>query len=443
VNSPTPPPPTDPAEIKRVEHTRKRRRLLYSEHEQDLNELMERQLGTIRREAWGRPDLTSNAYLSVNEISARLYGAEPDVEHPDAAGGALADRIAEDGLWPLMQRVQRDCLGLNDMFLRVDVDAGALVFRPVFPDLTEAKATPRNPSEPVELHEWEHVPEFGWVRRSASIVPGDVYYRATAKADGASVDVSADVLGGNFDGEAYSIRDAQGAPVLPWVHYAARSTGFLYDPYTNAEIVEGSLNIGMYLTYYGHVMRSSAWGQRYAAGVVVVGAGVDGGDAANQEITTDPATVLLLGVREGQQPLIGQWSSPADPEAILRSISVYERRIMERAGLQAADVTRQSADIRSGYSLAVSRESVRELQRLWEPQFRRADLSLIRLCAVSLNSAEGTSYPEDGYTITYRGLPPSPVEDRMRLDTVMGMIDKTVITPEEGKALLGDVIARL
>lgn len=173
------------------------------------------------------------------------------------------------------------------------------------------------------------------------------------------------------------------------------------------------------------------------------GAGVDGGDAANQEITTDPATVLLLGVREGQQPLVGQWSSPADPEAILRSISVYERRIMERAGLQAADVTRQSADIRSGYSLAVSRESVRELQRLWEPQFRRADLSLIRLCAVSLNSAEGTSYPEDGYTITYRGLPPSPVEDRMRLDTVMGMIDKTVITPEEGKALLGDVIARL
>lgn len=439
---PQPPPPSDPEEIRRVEHTRKRRRLLYSEHEQDLSELMERQLGTIKREAWGRPDLTSNAYLSVSEISARLYGAPPDVEHDDAAGLELAERIADGGLWPLMQRVQRDTLGLNDMFLRVDVDEGALVFRPVFPDLTEATATPRNPAAPVTLKEWEHVEPWGWVRRSASVVPGDVYYRATADVDGVQTDVSEDVLGGTYEGASYSIRDAAGLPVLPWIHYSARSTGFLYDPYTNSEIVEGSLNVGMYLTYYGHVLRSSAWGQRYAAGVIVEGSGL-GEDGSHEEVVTDPATVLLLGVREGMQPLVGQWSSPADPEAILRSISVYERRLMERAGLQAADVTRQSADVRSGYSLAVSRESVRELQRLWEPQFRLADLALIRLCAASLNSAEGTNYPEDGYTITYRGLPPSPVEDRMRLDAVMAMIEKQVITPERGEELLGDVIARL
>ena len=434
----TPPPPSDPTEIRRIEHTRLRRRLLYSEHEQDLNELMERQLGTIRREAWGAPDMTANPFLSLWEQSARMYGVAPDVEHPDAAGQELAALIADTGYWALMQRVQRDTLALREMVMRIDVVDGGLVFRPVFPDLVEASAHPRRPDTPTTLAEWEHIPEFGWVRRSASIV-GQPHYSATASIDGQDVDVTADVIGSGLP------IDASGAPSIPYVVFHAAECGWLFDAFSNREIVEGSLIIGVLLTFYQHICRTSAFSQRYAAGVLVEGVGTEanGGEAARQEIVTDPATLLMLAVREGSSPLIGQWAPSADPEALLRSISMYERRIMTNAGLMPQDVTRQSADVRSGYSLAVARESVRDMQRLHEPQFRRGDLAVIRAAAIALNSAGLGSYPEDGYTITYRGLPPSPVEDRVKLDAVMGMIEKGVLTPEEGRERLSDVIARL
>ena len=116
------------------------------------------------------------------------------------------------------------------------------------------------------------------------------------------------------------------------------------------------------------------------------------------------------------QALIGQWSAPGDPEKILSSIMTYERRLVDMA-LGSAQVTRASSDMRSGYSLAVSRESQRELQRSYEPQFRRADQELLQKVAGLLG------FPRAKWGITYHAIPRDPAEVRAELDRMVGQIE--------------------
>ena len=452
-SSSLPPPPRDLSELPRVRHTALRRRLLYSEFEADLVRLMEQQLGTVRRDAWGHPDLTANPYLSLWSQSSRLYAEEPDVVPPDASAAPFVDALATAGVWAMMQRVQRDTLALREMLVRLDVVDGGLTMRTVSPDFVEASSHPRNPSQPVRVTEAMQIGSR-WFRVVTDV--SDPAYPSYYAEDEHGVDASDEVLGGRFDGAAYPYRDSAGAPILPFVLYHAALTGCLWDPYTMREVVEGSLNIGLLLTYYQHVVRNCAFAQRYIVGAEVMGAGVEGdAQGTRRAIVTDPASVLMLDVGEGgAQPLIGQWVSPVDPEGLLRPISMYERRILLLAGLAPPDVAKQEADIRSGYSLAVQRESVREAQRLYEPMFRRGDTELLRVAAALINGATGTAYPETGYRIVYRGLPPSPVEEGAEREHVLsllaaGLIDRVSAyqrihpgtTPAEASAALAAIAA--
>ncbi len=55
-----PPLPQDPAEVRRIEHSRLRRRVVYSMHERDIRDRLTLAIGNVRREAWGPIDLTAN-----------------------------------------------------------------------------------------------------------------------------------------------------------------------------------------------------------------------------------------------------------------------------------------------------------------------------------------------------------------------------------------------
>lgn len=434
----SPPVPASPDEIERINETRLRRRLLYSDYEQDVLQLMQAQLGSVRRQAWGRPDLTANPYLAVADQVSQLYAEEPQVMGP---GGheELLQRMANAGVWPMMQRVQRDTFGLREMLVRVTVatETGDLVLTPVFPDLVEARCSPRRPSMPEAITEHIDLGDNRWARmvtdlgdEKLGIQPSLAVYDATN-----SKDITEEVLGRPaMVGEAYPYRNELGEPILNYVVYHAAETGRLWDYMTLFEVARGALNICLLLTYYQHMVRTSSWPQRWAVGVTVAGAEAvttDGSEAPRKEVVTDPSTLLLLypSEEDGGQVMIGQWQPAGDPEAVLRSVSMYERRVLLLAGLEPPDTTRQEADIRSGYSLAVQRESVRAVQRQFEPMFRRGDLQLIALCAALLNRAEGTSYPEVGYRIEYRGLPPSPTEQRADREHVLALLAAGMIHP--------------
>ena len=430
-----PPPPKDIDEQMRVEHTRLRRRLLYSQFESDLDGRIRQAVGNVKADAWKPIDLTANPYLSIWQQTAVLYDVAPEVV---TAGGSepVASALVEAGAWALMQRVQRDTLGLREMLLRVSAsDSGDLVVRPVFPDMVQVECSPYDPASPVKVKEWMHDPELGWVRHVYDI--RDPLAPLYAVFTTAGENVSDRVLGGEFSGEAYPFRLAEGTPILPWVLYHASETGCVWDPYTMREVVEGSLMLGVYLTFFGHVLRDASWPQRYVVGARVLGADAVDGEgntlAGRREVVTDPATLLELELDPTYtgQPLVGQWNASADPEKLLTAITMYEARILTLAGIAQADVSRTDSNIRSGYSLAVSREQVRTLQRVYEPQFRRGDLQLLAVSAALLNRATGSAYAEaeSAYRIAYQGLPKSPQEVLAELAEIKARTDAGLLGP--------------
>jgi hypothetical protein len=399
-----PPAPRDLATVTRWDHTRKRRRLLYSEHRTDIADAVRRAVGSERQQAWGTVDLSANPYLSLWEQAARLYAAAPIVAGADEV--ALA--CTQAGLWSLMQRVQRDTLGLREMGLRIEAVEGRPVFTPVFPDLIEAEADAGNPSQAVVLTETRWHRDC-WVR-----VTWDARNAMHYATDKDGTDVSEEVLGGRFDGDAYPCR-IQGVPVVPVVLYHAAETARLWDPWTGCEIVEGSLTLGVLLTYFGHAVKNAAWAQRYAVGVDVMGLGVEGdANGPRTQVESDPATVLMLAAQDGTQPQVGQWNPPIDPMTLISAIRAYEERLVESAGLRL-DVTRQNSDIRSGYSLAVARDAIREAQASYAPVFARSDARTIQVAAALLGREVGP------VEVIYQGLPQSPAERRAAIDEVIAL----------------------
>lgn len=423
----------------RCEHTRLRRRVLYSVFREDLISRLTKAIGHVRRQMWGEPDMTANPYLALWSQLAVLYHRSPELGGPDGVD-ELATAIQDAGYWGLMGRVQRDVLALREVLIRVEVsDAGELSFRVVFPDMATAEAEPKAPSTPVRIRELVWTADYGWVwydleTRSSR---GGPYYRAIT-VEGA-LDVSVAVLGGRYEGETYPYIDDMGLPFLPYVVYHAAETACLWDPYAYREVVEGALNIGVLLTFYQHCVRNSAWSQRYVVGAQPAGADVSDGDeedgstvlappTSRSEVQTDPASLLVLEPTETDgttqvQPIIGQWSSPVNPDDVLRSILVYERRLLIMAGLQPPDVTKQEADVRSGYSLAVAREAVREQQAAYEEQFRRGDLQVLRIVALLLNAVTDSSHPTEGFRISYKALPKSPAELKADREELLALVD--------------------
>lgn len=408
-----PPMPATPSEIQRQQHTRLRRRMLYGQHEQDVQNRIAEELGDVRSDAWGRPDMSRNPFLKVWTDLAVLYNQTPVVNPPPGAELAAA-AMADAGYWARMKRVQRDTLGLREMFVRLEVlEGGALDMRPVPPDLVEVVKVDRLGRITV-LKEYIPDPDSPgrWVVRWYNIDGGVGRYVAT-EATG-KTDISDRILGDGTEGSGRFIGAdypwlVDGEPVMPFVLYHAEETGYLFDPYQHREMVEGALTLGVHYTYYGHILRNAAWSQRYVVGAVPAGATlVDGGNRAN--VTSDPSTLLVLEATDDGtgQVMVGQFKSPVDPEKVLNSIRAYERGLVEQA-IGGAKVSRRDPDIRSGYSLAVDREEQRAAQAMYAPQFLRGDLAACQMVAGLLG------VPAEGWSIDYPavmdGANVEPLED--------------------------------
>jgi len=382
-------------------------------HEQDVRTRIYEAVGVTRANAWSIVDMTSNPAWYVTSQLAALYRDLPEVTPPEG-GEETAAAVAESGYWQLAQRVQRDTIGMNDGFVRVRVDpeTGIPSFAIVFADMVEVTTNPLAPSQPLAMREWVPDPDDAskWVRLVTD--PRSRTYRAE-DADGH--DVSARVLGGSFSGEAYPFL-VNDAPVLPYVAFHAAESGYALDPYSGREVFEGSLQLGLYYSFFGHILRNAAWGQRWILGAEPAGADV-AEDGRRREVITDPASLLVLRQLEEStgQAQVGQFSPSVDPERVLVAIERYERRVVEMA-LSQVGVTRRESDVRSAMSLAVSREAQRDAQRAYEPVFRRSDLHLLRLVA----GLRGD--PTDGWRIQYRSIPRDPMEANAEIDRLLKQV---------------------
>lgn len=415
-----PPLPSDTAEAQRVEHTRLRRSVIYGMHKPHVLERIRKTVGNIRQEAWPLPDMASNPARHVFSQLAGLYSQVPEVIPPDG-GELVAAAISDAGYWQMAQRLQRDTLALNDHLVRVTIEGDGPVFRMVPPDLVEVTTDPAYPDRLTSVREWYQDPDqpSEWIVLLTD--PRSREYRALTQA---GEDISKRVLGGDYTGAAYPYMVGD-SPVLPYIAYHAAQTGYAWDPYTGFEVIDGSLQLGVYYTLLAHVMADASWAQRYVVGVEIAGAAPSDGDkpaTTRVEVVTDPATLLQMRAQEDLQgqPVVGQWSAPIEPGDLFDAIERYERRVVEMA-LGQAGVSRRDSDVRSAMSLAVSRETQREAQRAYEPLFRRSDLQLLRLVSGLMGG------PQDGWRINYRALPRDPAELQSETDRLIKQIESGLI----------------
>jgi hypothetical protein len=417
---------SDPAEAQRWSDTSRCWRLLYGCWESDLESRTTKVIGSVRREAWGQVDLSANLYRVIWDAVSTLYDRPPRIEHDDPAGLELAELVAASGYWQLMQRVQRDTLGLREMLVRLDAvprrdgQGYELTHRAVTPDVVVAQADPDRPDVPVVICEARvRGGDWVWDELAIDLADGAPSYQQRQARGGEVVNLGS--------GESYPYRDSAGVPELPYVLYHAQRTGRLWDVSSTLELVEGTLNLGVYYSLFGHVLRSASWPQRWAIDLMVGGAAPLSTDGQVQtSVVTDPGTVALFysSPQAQGQPQIGQWQTSADPMLMIESIGAYERRLVTYAGINAADQIRMAGDPRSGYAVAVSRDAQREVQRRFEPQFRAGDEQALRLAAILLNRASGTNrYPESGYRVAYEGVPYSADEVRGKLDRIRELRD--------------------
>lgn len=441
---------SEPYEIRRIEHTRLRRRLLEGTWEEDLHNRLQIHLGTVRKAAWGYPDMSSNIFRQIARALSALYVMPPDVTHPtrELAAMDLFDKISRSGLWATMNRFQQLVVGCREYWQRIHVAAdGRLTFRPVAPDMTVARSFADRPDYPVAVQELrERMGEDGKPRWTWDILDisdeANPIYKVCAYVDGGKVgeDLSAVYLGGSYSGAAYPYRRIDGRPILPYVLYHAERIGDrLWDAWEGVEVVEGSLNIAVSYSMLFHAIKDSSWPQRYIVGAEPQGATLEGGvSSARREVVSDPATVLMLRATDEQQPVIGQWQAGSDTTALEQTIAACANRLAQDAGVSPADIQRMGGTARSGYAIALSHEGKREAQRAYSQSFRTSDEELVMKAAILLNRVLGTPYPEGGYSVQYRSIPLSGSELDARRKHALELLDAGLMTRVEALRLFDD-----
>jgi len=420
-------------EQERWSHTALRKRMIIGAWEQDLEDELARHLPADRREAWGPADLSSNPFEQITRQLSVLYHEVPAVTNLNGDISALTAReglVTQAGLWQLMQRAQQMVIGLRESAIRIDVNphvqgaptiAPGIQYRIVTPDLLYCEAHPDQPDIPVyyqeaRLREFEGKPI--WVADVLDIRDPQmpIFGMFEINKDGAlGKDMSMEFMGHpTHRGEDYPYRDGEGNPFLPVVLYHAEKTGFLWDAYNASQMVYGSLTSAVLYSMWVHLVRDACWSQKYVAGLSVAGLSqIDQNEIARRSsIATDPSSILVFTQDPDAQgqPLVGSFSIPTDPHALLESISKYEMRVGLAAGLSPSELSRTNGDPRSGYALAVSKSGQREAQKKFAPVFRLGDEELLAKTAMLANRFLGTSLPEAGYRVSYHSMPLTPEE---------------------------------
>jgi len=410
---------SDPSENARWESSRLRRRMLYGQWRGDLLTRVKEVVGSERAEAFGRPDMSSNVFSQVCGQLAILYDETPIPQHEDQAAAKQMTELLEEAGWaPLMQRFQRDCIGLREMLMRVRItDDGELVLRGAFPDCLTGTADDDDPETLTgfrELRVRRYRGETVYAWDVVDVVDRENPQLRVELDDG--TDITPAILGGIYSGDAYPYRNADGRPVLDGVLYHAARTGLTWDHTSGEEVVEGTLQAGVHWTFFGHTLMRASWPQRWMANGRVTGGTVqDRGGATVERVVADPATVLQIasdGEDAGNQVQVGQWGPGAEPLQVYEAAAKYEQRVATWAGISASDFVRTSGDPRSGYALAISREARIETARKASPVFARADRKLLQIISILWNrkmeslKLEHTPLPEGGWRITYPVLTP-------------------------------------
>lgn len=413
----------------RWEHTALRHRMLTGCWREDLNKAKKRHVSEERDEHWGSGDISANTFRSiVEQISGVSSGI---ISNSQESAEDFINLVIKNNFWTRMQNIRPLIVGLNECVVRPNlVKRGGktiLTFREVTPNRIEAEADPEIPSKFMVYRELLLLQQKGkphWVWEVFDLADKEtpLYYLEEDGKDVTSLYLGQDMDA--FSGINYNYSYSDGTPFIPAALYHSMDSGKLFSPYHGIELIEGTMTLGVFNTFFVHCMRDASWEQRGVINARIVGQ-VEGSFEA------DPAVVLNLeGTNDNIQPQTFQWNSAANLPAIVDAMGQFEHRIAEYAGISPSDIQRTSnGDARSGYAIALSNAGKREAQRKFEPMFRLGDIELLEMTAAMVNRELGTNYPETGYTIQYHSVPLSSDEKKAMREDIQGKLDMGLISP--------------
>lgn len=416
----TPPLPGDGYDVKRRQEITKRLRMLEGDWMQDVIDTMSQFFAPGRMVITGKPDTSTNLFLTFTDQLSVLYTIPPSVKNEDEdAAEPLITAVNAAGWWSMASLLQLYVLGLRECLVRPTiVDGDRLMYRIVTPNLVYAEALPDDPDMPAYIVEARVRPDplnpkkDVWTWDVADIRdPDDPQFKILIPDDkGKHRDITVDLLGSEMSGDAYPFRYDDGTPFMPYTLYHAKRTGRLWNYRNTTELVEGALMVAVYWTFWGHVTRDESHPQRYGVDVQLRGAGqaVPSGNPSKAQMIAadmDPSLIMMFqSIGQGGGSL-SQFNPGGDPEKLGQAIASFESRLAIHYNLGPDDFQR-SGSAESGYAIALKRESVRAAQRKFKPEFQRADRLMLGKSAAMSNRAMGsTAYPESGYSLIYNGLP--------------------------------------
>lgn len=437
------PQPVSLSDQRRWQHSALRFDMLAGQWEHHLQLALSKHVSATRRVAWGLPDFSSCLFSSiVGQLAGPLYDQVPQVTGSDA----LVERIDAAELWPLMQDHAVNLVGLREVGMRLDYDADhrQLTYRPMMPFDLVVKGHRHQRHVPVVLGELQLV-EHGngdceWVWEVFDVEdPANPSQRLVGydKERRPTVDRTAELLGEDLSGDAYPWRWTQGEragqPFIPAVVHHARRQARMWDAWRGAEVVFGSLTVGVLQTMFVHVFKDASFPTAHAIGLEPRAVTVSNPGTQHRiaSIESDPGSTNLWDVASGfaGQPQIVQLGPGGDPVKMGEALEGFRASIAEFAGVSPGDIQRRS-DPRSGYAISISNAGLRAAQRRIEPQLRAGDLALLERSAAILNLAEGGgALPESGYSIVYPAVPMSPEERQAQREDQAFRLDRGLASP--------------
>lgn len=470
--STAPPLPGDEAEIARRAEARRRLIILEGNMRPLAMDQAKRRFSGSQIHEMGEPVTSRNLLRYLAKELSALYWSAPLVScegDPDEDGVAATVASPDVGWWELAKRNQRRAFAVRESVVAVGMvqrgDRFVPNVRMVSPAYVFAIPSPDEPRQPSLIVEarmrvvtWDNSTKARWCWDVLDIRdPEAPVYMVVVAAEGsvdkaldpgelAKRDVTAQVLGtdGPMVGADYPFRwGDQNTPYIPYRIYHTEETGQLWDPWCGSEAVEGTLDIAVLWTMWQHLVLRASWDQRVIIDGEVAGASAVGDPGLQRRaIDMSPTRILMIASNPASPGAakIGSWGPAGDPYAMAGSIVDYEASTALQLGVSSGDIVK-TAQPKSGLSIQLTREGVRESQREQEPQFLASDRVVLAMCAAQMRrhpDAPRADIPAEcehpeSWAIEYPGLPLSPSERAAKADELAALEAAGVVPSEVWK----------
>lgn len=384
-------------------------RMLNSTHIGDLIQKARDELGS-RWNKLGPLDLSRNPLVRYVRVLATAYAIPPGVTGlspemaramGDSSSQVTVARYQRAGYLPMpteMARASREA----EQYLIACHYVGVLVgwssryqrptFKVVTPDHLDIEADVADGGVPIK---WRHKV----IRNKREV--RDVYDLSDPKTPSFRVydgekDVTADLLGGTFEGTAYPWRYADGTPYCPIVVY-----GQPQNLSRGLELVEASLRVSIGWTSWWAAVRDTCFKGRNVRGLSVAGQDSrtddSGGGQGGAGLAVGPEDVVRWVDEDPEKPgEHWQWDAPFDAENMGKAIASYESNALSQLGVPI-DLTATG-----GEPLKHEVEARQKAAMLHYDDLRAGDVAVLRAAAALLNLHTQTKYQDaPAYGVDY------------------------------------------